>query len=129
MGTRHPKAHLFVRADSGFASPEVYEACERDGAGYAIRLKVNARLTEQAAALALLLVHGKEACVYKEFYYQAASWHMPRRVVTKCEMAEGELIPRYTFIVTNMSSSPRQTIDFLRNTRLILAETAGFGHF
>jgi len=31
-------------------------------------------------------------------------------VVAKCEMAEGELIPRHTFIVTNMSLPPRALV-------------------
>jgi hypothetical protein len=112
MGVRHPKAHLFVRGDAGFAAPEVYGACEREGAGYAIRLKENAALHKQAAPLAALLFPGKQCCVFSEFSYQATSWARPRRVVAKCEMAEGELIPRHTFIVTNMASSPRSIIDF-----------------
>lgn len=112
MSARHPKAHLFVRGDSGFAAPEVYEACEREGAGYVIRLKANATLYERATSLAELLVPGQEGCVYTEFPYQAASWDMPRRVAVKCEMAEGELICRHTFIVTNMALSPHALIDF-----------------
>lgn len=112
MGSRHPKAHLFVRGDAGFAAPEVYKACERCGAGYAVRLKVNAALYRQAGSLATLLVPGEEGCVYKEFFYQANSWGKARRVVSKCEMGQGELFPRYTFIVTNMSLPPRAVIDF-----------------
>jgi hypothetical protein len=111
-GTRHPKAHLFVRGDAGFASPEVYEACERDGAGYVIRLKANAVLYSHTKSLATLLAPGQAAIVYKEFSYQAASWTRPRRVVAKCEMAEGELVPRHTFIVTNMSLPPHALVDF-----------------
>jgi hypothetical protein len=112
MGRRHPKAHLFVRGDAGFASPGVYEACEREGAGYAVRLKENAPLVRLAAPLCALLEPGVKKCVYGDLRYQAASWDRARRVACKCEMAEGELIAKATFIVTNMASAPRDVIDF-----------------
>lgn len=65
MGRRHPKAHLFVRGDVGFASPEAYKACGRHGVGYAIRLKSNATLGKEAESLSPLFAPGQEGRVYK----------------------------------------------------------------
>ena len=46
------------------------------------------------------------AVVYGEFMYQAASWPYERRVVYKVEKPENQMTYIYTFIVTNMDSSP-----------------------
>lgn len=37
----YPFTNLFVRGDSGYATPELYMACEKYGAQYAIRLRAN----------------------------------------------------------------------------------------
>ena len=52
------------------------------------------------------------AVVYGEFYYQANSWDYPRRVVCKIEKPANQMIPMYTFVVTNMDSSPEKIIKF-----------------
>ena len=52
------------------------------------------------------------AVVYDEFLYQANSWDYPRRVVAKIEKPTGQLVYMYTFIVTNMDSSPEELIKF-----------------
>ena len=44
--------------------------------------------------------------------YQAGSWNYPRRVVFKIEKPYGQLTHIYTFIVTNMDSSPEYLIRF-----------------
>lgn len=46
------------------------------------------------------------AVVYGELIYQAASWPYERRVVYKVEKPENQMTYIYTFIVTNMDSSP-----------------------
>ena len=46
------------------------------------------------------------AVVYGEFMYQTASWPYERRVVYKVEKPENQMTYIYTFIVTNMDSSP-----------------------
>ena len=38
-----------------------------------------------------------------DFVYQAQSWNVARRVVSKVEWRQGELFPRVGFIVTNLS--------------------------
>ena len=44
--------------------------------------------------------------------YQAASWPYERRVVCKVEKPENQMTYMYTFIVTNMDSSPEYLIKF-----------------
>jgi hypothetical protein len=48
----------------------------------------------------------------KSFLYQAASWTMARRVVSKVEFHCGELFPRVGFIVTNLGTSSRAVVRF-----------------
>lgn len=38
---KYPSLGLYLRGDSGFAYPELYEACEEHDCKYAIRLKEN----------------------------------------------------------------------------------------
>ena len=52
------------------------------------------------------------AVVYGEFEYKANSWDYPRRVVCKIEKPYGQMIHMYTFVVTNMDSSPEELIGF-----------------
>lgn len=115
MGARHPQAHLFIRGDAGFAAPEVYEACEREGVGYAVRLKCNEALRALAELAAASLEAGTAGCAYGEFSYKATSWDRKRRVVCKCEIAEGEMFASTTFIVTNMACCPADVVAFYCN--------------
>jgi hypothetical protein len=46
-----PSVEIEIRADAGFAVPEVYEYCEREGIGYTIGLISNARLEALAEPL------------------------------------------------------------------------------
>ena len=46
------------------------------------------------------------AVVYGEFMYKAGPWPYERRVVCKVEKPENQMVYMYTFIVTNMDSSP-----------------------
>jgi hypothetical protein len=47
----YPDISLFLRGDSGFATPDLYAQCETNGTAYAIRLKENAVLHRLAAEL------------------------------------------------------------------------------
>jgi Transposase DDE domain group 1 len=49
---------------------------------------------------------------YDDFWYQAASWDHPRRVVAKVEWHQGELFPRVGFIVTNLWAKPEGVVHF-----------------
>ncbi len=116
--TKYPSLPLYLRGDSGFASPNLYKACEENDCKYAIRLKQNTTLMKYAedADEALSRATRKNqidyAVEYGEFEYQAGSWSHPRRVVFKVEKPYGQLIHMYTFIVTTMEFVPYQVIQF-----------------
>ena len=116
--TKHPSLPLYLRGDSGFASPELYEACEDNNCKYAIRLKINKTLIAFAEdkAQALRKVTKRNivdyAVTYGEFTYQAGTWQHPRRVVFKIEKPQDQMTFMYTFIVTNMESEPYKVIRF-----------------
>ena len=112
---------LFLRGDSGFATPDLYTQCETNGTSYAIRLKENATLRKLAEELDSELTDITRenivdyAVVYGEFYYMAGSWDYERRIVCKIEKPENQMLHMNTFIVTNMDMSPEQVIKFYCN--------------
>lgn len=113
-----PSSDLYLRGDSGFAAPELYETCEENDCKYAVRLKENSILRDLASDMDEALTKAtrkdsiKYAVVYGEFYYQAKSWSHARRVVYKIEKPAGQMIHMYTFVVTNMESEPYKVIQF-----------------
>ena len=114
----YPAIKLLLRGDSGFATPELYKQCEENGTSYVIRLKENKTLRSKAEDLEDKLDEITKnnkvdyAVVYGEFMYQAGSWPYERRVVCKVEKPENQMVYMYTFIVTNMDSSPEYLIKF-----------------
>jgi hypothetical protein len=117
----YPEVSLYLRGDSGFACPDLFELLESNGTSYAIRLKVNDTLTKLAESLEKELdeitADNKVDCavVYGEFRYAAASWGQTRRVVVKVEKPAGQLVYMHTFIVTNMDLKPSEIIRFYCN--------------
>ena len=66
------------RADAAFAKPEIYEALEKRGVKYAIRIPANESLERDIAELLTRPVgrlSHKPVVWYKGFLYQAASWN------------------------------------------------------
>ena len=116
--TEYPEIPLLLRGDSGFATPMLYKQCETNGTSYAIRLKENKTLRVLASDIEdhLFEMTQKDkvsyAVAYGEFMYQAGSWEYPRRVVCKLEKPTNQLVHMFTFIVTNMNSSPEDIIRF-----------------
>ena len=114
----YPAIRLLLRGDSGFATPELYKQCEENGTSYVIRLKENKTLRSKAEDLVDKLDEITKnnkvdyAVVYGEFMYQAGSWPYERRVVCKVEKPENQMVYMYTFIVTNLDSSPEYLIKF-----------------
>ena len=112
----YPDINCMLRGDSGFASPEIYDICEKYDVSYVIRLKENSVLRKQAEATledlksAVDLYSYDYAVAYGEFDYQAGSWSHSRRVVFKIEKPKGQMIYMYTFIVTSMESEAQQII-------------------
>lgn len=117
----YPEVSLYLRGDSGFANPDLFELLETNGTSYGIRLKVNDTLTKLAESLAKELdeitADNKVdyAVVYGEFRYAASSWGQTRRVAVKIEKPAGQLVYMYTFIVTNMDMEPSNIIRFYCN--------------
>lgn len=116
--TKYPSLPLYLRGDSGFASPDLYRASEDNDCKYAIRLKINKTLLALAKDKADDLRRATKdnmvdyAVTYGEFEYQAGSWPHPRRVVFKIEKPAGQIVFMYTFVVTTMESAPYQIIRF-----------------
>ena len=114
----YPKICILLRGDSGFATPDLYRQCEETGTSYVIRLKENGILREKASHLVDKLDEITRnnkvdyAVVYGEFMYKAGSWPYERRVVCKVEKPENQMVYMYTFVVTNMDSSPEYLIKF-----------------
>ena len=114
----YPDIPLLLRGDSGFTKPELYEQCETNGVSYVIRLKQSEPLRKMAAEIDERLTEATKddlvsyAVCYGEFMYQAKSWKYPRRVVCKVEKPTNQFVHMYTFIVTNMDSSPELVVKF-----------------
>ena len=117
--TKYPSMPLYLRGDSGFASPDLYEACEENDCKYAIRLKQNTTLIRYAQDAEEALYRATRenqidyAVEYGEFEYQAGSWSHSRRVVFKVEKPYGQMVHLFTFVVTTMEDlEPYQVIQF-----------------
>jgi hypothetical protein len=110
---------LYLRADSGFAKPGIYETSEEYSIFYAIRLKANAKLydlakffVEKSAQKTQDKLYKKQV-IYGQFNYKAGSWNKKRKVIVKIEKPKGQLTYNYTFIVTNIKDwSAREIVSF-----------------
>ena len=117
----YPGTQLFLRGDSGFSIPKLYEQCETNGVLYIIKLKENANLRKLSADLTEELSEKTKdnivdyAVVYGEFFYQAATWEYPRRVVCKIEKPVDQMTYIRSYIVTNMDLDPERLIMLYRN--------------
>ena len=111
------QTHHLPPEDSGFAALDPDNRSE-NGKRYVIRLKGNKILREKASFLADALTSRTQnnkvdyTVVYGEFMYKAGPWPYERRVVCKVEKPENQMVYMYTFIVTNMDSSPEYLIKF-----------------
>ena len=113
-----PDIPLYLRGDSGFASPDLYEVLEEKDCKYAIRLKENKaliRLAEEedrALYRATKFNQVDHAVVYGEFLYQAGSWSHPRRVVCKIEKPYGQIIRFFLIFGYIAKFSFAETLNF-----------------
>lgn len=113
---RWPAVAIELRADSGFAIPDLYAWCEAEAITYTIGLGSNPRLQtaieplKTAAETQSTAQHGAKVRLLGETTYQAASWPYPRRVVMKAEvLAKGA---NTRFVVTNRSDEPTDCYDW-----------------
>ena len=110
-----PKLQIEVRADSGFATPQLYDFCEQEGLDYQIGLSRNPPLERAVEPLLEQTRRQFEQSVEKqrefgEFHYQAKTWEKPRRVVAKVEVNQVGINRR--FVLTNRTDlAPRRLYD------------------
>ena len=104
-----PRVRFILKADAGFARPEVYEFCERErGVDYIIGIGKNSRLNALASRLSrgakeIYERTGTKARLYGETSYRAHTWDRDRRVIIKAEYdGQGH---NDRFLVTSLSAS------------------------
>jgi len=118
----------FLRGDSGFASPEIYEFCENQNLTYTIKMKRTGNVLGEAEIYFNEKVKPKitanlesktektektENIFYHSYQYQAQSWEKQRRIVVKIIMDPEKLFPTYQVIVTNdQEKNPKEVFDF-----------------
>lgn len=104
-----PDVDIELRADSGFAVPAMYEACQRLGIWYTFGLKLNSVLKRNsddllAESLQAYEQTGQKQRLFRGFWYRAASWPQPRYTIVKCEAhAQGT---NRRAVVTNRPGAP-----------------------
>jgi hypothetical protein len=109
-----PGVRIILRADAGFALPEILRVCERSEVGYAIGFTRN-RVTERKIAPLLeqarlqCIQTGEKARLFDDVYYAAATWESPRRLVMKAEWLPKGPNPR--FVLTNLELPPQRLYD------------------
>ena len=108
--------HIEIRADAGFAVPEIYEYCEEEGIGYTIGLISNPRLEALAKDLLERAKRdseeggGEKVRLVSSASYRAGTWEGARRVIYKAEVLEKGTNTR--FVVTSRSDEPKQLYDW-----------------
>lgn len=112
---KFPETIPFLRGDSGFAVPALYDLCESESVYYVIRLKSNANLQRLADELHPSTTSSdmtKTECYYEETVYQAKSWSMARKVIIQSIRPAGELFFTHSFFVTNLidAFSPKDIV-------------------
>jgi hypothetical protein len=105
---------IILRADAGFALPEILQVCERSGVKYAIGFARNA-VTERKIADLLerarlqFLQTQQKVRLFDDVYYAASTWAYPRRLVMKAEWLDKGANPR--FVLTNLGSPAQEVYD------------------
>ena len=110
-----PGLAIELRADAGFAVPDLYDYCEEEGITYTVGLVSNPRLEGMAEDLLDEAVErhqaeGEKARLFGEGLYGAASWEHRRRVVYKAEAMEQGTNTR--FLVTTRTEGPEALYGF-----------------
>jgi len=109
-----PGVRILVRADTGFAMPEMYDFCEHEGLLYVFGFASNEILKARTAAWLADLEeyyhwYGHRERSVQRFEvindYQAQTWSRPRRIIAKIEINPCGTNRRFT--VTNLPGNPR----------------------
>ena len=107
------KLDIEIRADSGFATPALYDFCESEKLSYVIGFARNSRVQAGIEAFVEKVMadsqHTQEAQrQFTELLYQADSWEHPRRMIAKVEVTDLGLNRR--FVVTNREDLSAQDL-------------------
>ena len=111
-----PGVEVEIRADAGFAVPEIYNYCEKEGIGYTIGLISNPRLEEIAQDLLERATReseereGEKVRLVSSGSYRAGTWDRARRVIYKAEVLEKGTNTR--FVLTSRSDEPEELYDW-----------------
>jgi len=112
---RDSSLRKYLRADGGFACPEVYRYLEQEGFGYAIRLPEHPVLQRQLEPLLARPVDWDSDQTVVQYYdlsYQAVSWQRPRRVIATVQWPRTQLLPEASFVVTDLGATPQAVVEF-----------------
>jgi len=104
-----------LRADAGFAVPDLYDYCEEEGITYTVGLITNPRLEGLAEDLLdeakeRYEAEGQKVRLFGEETYQAGSWQRRRRVLYKAEAMEKGTNTR--FLVSTRRADPEALYGF-----------------
>jgi hypothetical protein len=117
LRVRWPGVWVRLRADAGFADPELYAWLEANDVAYAISIGANAVLQRLAAPVgerarkAALASPTGRATVYGRVWYQAESWEKRRRVVVKVTVTPSEQKVR-CLVVSGLGRWPKEIYGF-----------------
>ena len=111
-----PSVRIIVRGDSGFCRQRLIRWCERKAVGYVIGVARNARLHAIVEGWERFMQQrfeetGIKQRLLREFHYQAGSWNIERRIVTRLEFGAQGANPR--FVVTNLDLPAAELYDGL----------------
>jgi hypothetical protein len=112
---RWPRVKIIIRADGGFATPDLYKFCEKERLGYVIGFMsteplktLNKSNVERAERLYNRT--GQKVRYLTSTLYRAKSWNKRRRILMKTEVsAEGT---NQRFVVTNLRGRALMLYDF-----------------
>jgi hypothetical protein len=87
---KFPDVRIHLRADSGYATPSIYQTCERLRIEYTIGVGVNPALRRESEELLEIAARqyaatGQPQRLFTAFARQARRWSQPRWMVIKCE--------------------------------------------
>ena len=115
LRSQWPDVRIVVRADGGFATPELYEFCEEEKLDYVIGFRGTSPLKSlNQKNLQLAQEEYKRTKIkvrtFDSIYYRASSWEKERRIIMKTEVSvEGE---NQRFVVTNLTGEAEEVYDF-----------------
>jgi hypothetical protein len=108
---------LTLRADNGFACPELYDWCEDSRVDYVVNCGTHRSDCEKTSALMeraeRLYEAGQpeqSAYAYGEFPHRASTWRSERRIVAKAQRTP--LGSDQRFVVTSLSLPAHEVYDF-----------------